>query len=298
MKHSNRILKKGSITVLLLLLAFNSHGQKTCSPVDFKQTGEDVIKTSLFIKDHKDIQEEFNRFKKKFKCDEKFDIKNIPLKIDMSALVKLFTDFSNSFIKPTDTSYISGLQIYFGLKDKNLVYLFRPLIMKRGEKGDDGRFEYKISQKDIFYSYNAGVFSKATTQLVDTMEYETNIRIKHLKTSLFYRKIISNDDGHWKNDAKSAIFSFQEIFGLCEGFPKQQALYVYSSAALFKYYNGASKHRLVHRNKHTIFIALTDDIKNNQASIANFAPPTIDQAANLAHLCPPNCSAVYYEREK
>lgn len=262
--------------------------------VNFEALKEDRIYMEDFIKNYDQVEEERRKFKDymRYKATELEPLNNDPMIVDMRALLELFRRL------PTDpcSVKIRGLRIIFGLVDDKVLFFFSPVALSREvpEPAVPRDVSYRFDKDAQVYSYENGAFREVEKERFDSCRknYLEKIRIQRHKRSDFYSLL---DNGDWDSDTQEVIFSFQEIFYLYhQAYPCPENS-AYNENLYF--YNGVANYRHSFlnrwRRKHTIFITLEDIDEATHEHDIN-AISAVNQAANLAHLCPPNCAPVYH----
>lgn len=264
--------------------------------VDFAALKEDEIDLDGFIKNYNQVDGERQTFSdslRYYKEDEdKLKVLNSnPEVINMQTLLSLFAKLPGN---PCDVK-IRGLRVIFGLENDKIILFFSPVVMTRAEQPTiPSDITYTINSNYGVYLHENGAFNTVAPEYYKTCtdRYFKNIWLKRYRKPTFYTLL---DNGDWDSDTREVIFSFQEIFHLYHTAYPCNAESIYGKDLYF--YNGAAgyKHSGLNirwRKKHTIFITLEDLDKTEEDNFEVLS--AINQAANLAHLCPPNCSPVYY----
>lgn len=260
--------------------------------VDFTALREDQIYMEDFIKNYDQVEEERRKFNDYLRYNKEEKLKPLnsePEIINMQALLSLFAKLPGN---PCDVQ-IRGLRVIFGLKDDKIIFFFSPVVMTRDAEPDTpANVAYTIHSTYGIYIPESGGFSTVDPEYFKTCtdRYFNDVWMQRYRKPTFYT-LLSNGD--WDSDTLEVIFSFQEIFHLYHMVYPCHAESVYDKDLYF--YNGVSNYRnsILNRwrRKHTIFITLEDIDEMEKDDL--HALSAINQAANLAHLCPPNCSPVY-----
>lgn len=268
--------------------------------IDFTVLREDQINLSGFIKTYDQAKGERQLFDGciMHKTAKLEPLNSDPMIINMEVLLKLFAKLPGN---PCDVK-IRALRIIFGLENDKVIFFFSPVALTRAaDEEAETEITYSMDENSPVYVYNASnrTFDSAEPEYYANCKsnYYENIRIQRHDGSDFYD---IQDDGDWDSDTQEVIFSFQEIFHLYHMAYPCTAELVYDKDLYF--YNGAANyrhHRLniltKWRRKHTIFITL-EDLEHANEDVVGALVAT-NEAANLAHLCPPNCSPIYYVTE-
>lgn len=265
-------------------------GDAAC--IDFVALKEDQIYMADFIKNYDQVEEERRKFENCIRHHNDLQIlNNDPKIVNMRAILDLFEKLPAG---PCGAR-IRGLRVIFGLENDTVIFFFSPVAMTRvvSEPAIPSDVTYDIDQHAPVYWYKDGNFDDVNQEYYAACRknYFDNIWVQRYKNSDFYTL---QDNGDWDSDTQEVIFSFQEIFYLyhkahpCrEGSAYDKDLY---------FYNGVANYRRTllnrWRRKHTIFITAESLEKTTHDHDIN-AISAVNQAANLAHLCPPNCSPVY-----
>ncbi|PBQ33554.1 hypothetical protein CNR22_17820 [Sphingobacteriaceae bacterium] len=266
---------------------------KTSNCIDFDTLKEDKIDLTDFIKNYDQIGTERTLFANCIRYEASNgnleSLNDQPLVINASLIYQLFKKL------PEDPCSVNvrALQIIFGLEGDTVQLFFRPIQLTRtSNPAVPANISYTNTTPDAqVYKFANGEISEISTEqlAIYTNEYIAKIWIQRYYASDFYT--LNLDSTEWQADSLSVIFSFQEIFSFyemifpCETNPDyNKNIYIYNGVANYK-------NVIPHwRRKHTLFLALEDldsDVKNNLILSA------YNSAANLAHLCPPNCNPVY-----
>jgi hypothetical protein len=261
-----------------------------CSQDKTSFTEEDSIDLSDFIKNGSAVDEQGERFARTVRCGVTYQfIDQTPDTITMQAIVSLYNLAKRQVHV---RGYLTGVKIILGLNGNKVRYYYQPLYMVYSHNTE--RYAV-IATSDHVYDYDklAGTFELAASEWRnDVANYEANIWIDHFNKGEFSR-LRYDEDGGWKGDTRSIIFSFQEIFEMYHLNHSGEAAGGFYCGKIFLFNGAASYHRtssgfLVRsRIKHTIYM------KSDGGSETLVAGPN-NKAANLAHLCPPSCEGLYY----
>jgi hypothetical protein len=335
MKTIANHFKKKMIVSFILILCGEILMAQGHIRVIFKNQEDSLKLDTTYIISAKKAKKEFDRFHDNYKYlvnknEEVLDTN--AREISMLAFVHRYDSVKlypkNTILKNGEKSYVSGFQLYYGIEKKRLVPLFKWLIMIHDSSSRD---PYQIVFLDPlnYYEYDSisTSFKRAPKGRVDELltNYRKFSRINHFPSKGVRRFFYWSADEKYKslvekwrernarNDSKSSIFSFQEIFLLYhQKYPHEnvdrykKSLFVYNGMSPMK-----GRFCLFVRNKHTIFIA-TDNGTRTSAGIkasvleedkivfgqttgkALILVPPVDKAANLPHLCPPSCNSISY----
>jgi hypothetical protein len=254
--------------------------------------GEDVIKIEPSIISAAAAQAERTRFDDNIACVYNSDtvpLFNVPVIIKISEILRLYQLIENT------QADIRGVQIHLSLSGKNIIPFFNPVTLRCVDSSTlPGEYSYNVIHYQVLYKYNtatdqfdvadAAEFARVTTN------YVNDIRLKHTDTDTEFTSMYQNAADGDKRDTKSLFFSFQELFRLiygqdgCVGTPNHSG-YLY-------FYNGGARLNIggVYTNKHTMLVTLEEFTAKTKLK-KQFA--LVAEAANLAHLCPPNCVLKY-----
>lgn len=264
------------------------------SCIDFNTLKENSIDMSGYIKNYYQVKQERDDFVSWIKYNDGTGMRDLdptPFVTTIDLMVKLFDKLPGN---PCDVD-IRGVRIIFGLEGNKVVFFYSPVELERvsGNTSVPNYYEYYVTSADPKV-YDADLNEISPNDLsVFTSRYATQIRVQRYQGSDFYT--LNENTTNWHCDTKAVIFSFQEIFELyhgqyaCNGGSNayDKPLYIYNGAA--NYRNNILNRW---RRKHNLFMALEDI--DNPTFNSNVVLSSINRAANLAHLCPPNCNPVYW----
>ncbi len=250
-------------------------------------TGEDQIDLADFFKTETEAGTLYRQFRDNFVYTSAWhEIDLTPATLNMRAIADLH-DTAAKYA--SGTGLVTGLRIILGMDGNRMVYFYQPVFMNFNSS--EGKYQVNGSLGSTYYKYNTAnqrfdVVANASDVTDRCAEYYNNIYIDHFENDDFvpFREV--EDNKYWKGDTKSIIFSFQEIYTLYDThYPNEQNgdrycrnIIITNGAAYYRRY-ATNRYRL----KHTLYIK------------TNVSGNVLD-AANLAHLCPPSCNLLNYEK--
>jgi hypothetical protein len=300
MKTSTRPIKVLSLVVLGLLV-FSSTDAQVPARINFSLT-EPTIDLRKYIRTYSELEPQKKEFKNSFKIAP--GNKNVKKQGDTVLAHLLVSEMYQKALAAlsNDTlckakNCITALRITYGLKGRDLKFLYQPLYLIQKHAGVDSVFAISELSPPVFYTYEASsstpsfvVEQNATRYII---QYQRNIKIKRQPADNVH-------DNHTSADPVSIIFSFQEILRFYHQiYPSESGpfyispLAIHSSSA--EYPRGSAKSAT-----HTLFMTNYDWSKLSMKALETMkvlSPADGGDGANLAHLCPPSCTEITYSMQ-
>lgn len=252
---------------------------------------EDQVDLTGYIKTGDQAEQELSNFEYWLQYDKNDDLADLdptPFKINFNVIIELLSKLD---LAPCSIN-IRALEIAFGLVNDRVVFFFTPLALKRSVRNPATPQEIQyntVERHPTTYIYDGTtlVSANAGEMQAQKANYEEKMWIQRHRWSDFY--LVDPNTGDWKSDTLSVIFSFQEILHLYRAaYPcgeDNKDLFIYNGAANYKHWM-----LNLWRRKHNLFITLSElELVTEENDLA----ATSGEAANLAHLCPPNCLPIY-----
>jgi hypothetical protein len=274
--------------------------QPICEKDKVTFSNEDTI-TDMddFFKTKAGAKNEVDLFTNRFRCDSLGDtlvIDNTPQRINMSALDSFYR-LANSQVKCAN--FLTGIRITLGMQNNAIVFLYQPVYMHDTGtyRQENSYYVFDLDPK-TYYTYDPAkfLFVKYNGDAAALCKnYYTNIRIIHTQDATLetFNQDFSGRQS-WKNDTKSIIFSFQEIFRLYHDNTNETDGQRYCKNIYIR--NGAANYRKGKLNqwriKHTVLFSIDNGSLNSFLSLPQITE--VGRFANLAHLCPPSCESLNY----
>lgn len=240
-------------------------------------------------------------------CDNYIQINSSPLngtlptKIKKGALYQLFKD--SSALRSSEAD-ILALKIHYGVTESNTIcFCYQPIALNLKDELHDAEAQkhgiFLIIAEGPIYNYSSSVFQKITELELHSERYRTGVKI-------FRYEGINDFNSFREGDAKSAIFSFQEIFALLHDNDDSEELNIFN--CIKRVHKTKNKFEI----KHSLLLAslkfgpldttemfLKNLSEGNTVELSPFIIPIEFKGlyANLAHLCPPNCARFLYPLE-
>jgi hypothetical protein len=315
MKTSTKILTvKFSIFILMLIGVKPMSGQSSYPDYIDLLKVEDSINIKEYMKNPINTIKEYLLFDinvKYTKQDTDISLENAGLEISMSKLVDLYKTLPKS-----PSTRISAIKIRYGFNGNTIVPLFQLATLdrvKHKKHKNVRKRKYKLKMQDTIYRYDStdGFVIETDTAILD--DYFKQVHLCHCidaDEDLLYQEkkkcesLVFGKEKDWENDSRAIIFSFQELFTFYkDAFKGDESGNKYTHNLYL--YNGVSRfHRLLfwkvrltkNRNKHTMFFTASPlSLKSPKPTSVGLK--SVDQAANLAHLCPPNSQNLYFNSQ-
>jgi hypothetical protein len=288
--------------ILTCVMALFVHSHAASQTPDYQSkisfSNEPDIDISAYVKPYLIVKAQDTSFQKRVRRGNAYShtVRYFPDTIPAKVLLRQFYD---SIRARMDTARdcqvnkcVSAIRIIYGLDNSNKIQLFyQPLYLSRKYPAVDFIFEPADYSKMI-YRYNQAQDRFESGSLASIPYYRQKIHIRKKKTG---DKRLDPFDG--TADARSIIFSFQEIVGFYEQInPAETSPYYRNELAVHNgvsFYpdNGRPREELA---KHSIFITADYWTKSIQ-KLQDEKVLTSDPGANLAHLCPPSCGSLAYD---
>lgn len=277
-------------------LVANAFGQKVCFDNEYPVNMEKFFTPRVGPAGIK-----IKRFENNFTVAEPDSLKPSNSVIVMKAFLKLYK-LADDLAKAQNLRdrtllrrYITGVEISFGLSRDNQIELFyQPWFLR---KTNNSRKKAKGSvhfvDESLFYKYSNGSFETEHRDSVGNSlgRFEDRILIRHRDKWDFGEM---SHKTNWKGDAKSAHFSFQELFFLYElNYDTLDPDFTYNYS--IRSIEGATYKKNFKLN----FFALmrykqTAMFNCEECEIPEGLGPVAGDPANLAHMCPPRCNQLSF----